>query len=166
MLANQLMPSSGSIERGHNVEIGYFPQNHDDIIDKKEKISLFDWLKQKHPKIYDQEIRSVLGKMLFSGEDAFKQIASLSGGETARLLLGDLILQNPNTLLLDEPNNHLDLEAVSALGQALARYSGTAIIASHDRDLLDQFATKLIILEDHKVHIFSGGLEEYLSTLV
>lgn len=166
MFANQLPPSSGSIERGHNVEIGYFPQNHDDIIDKKEKISLFDWLKQRHPKSYDQEIRSVLGKMLFSGEDAFKQVASLSGGETARLLLGNLILQNPNTLILDEPNNHLDLEAVSALGQALTKYSGTAIIASHDRDLLDQFATKLIILEDHKVHIFSGGLEEYLSTLV
>ncbi len=162
MLAKVLESDTGNVELGHNAQVAYFPQNHTDIIDKCSQETLFDWLKKRKNGIYDQEIRSVLGKMLFGGEDAFKKIAVLSGGETARVILGGMTIQDHNVIILDEPNNHLDLEAVSALGWALEEYKGTAIVASHDRDLLDRFAKKIIAFTDHGIEIFDGPLEEYL----
>ncbi len=164
MLAGVMEPDAGKLEPGHNVLTGYFPQNHTDAIDKSSTKNLFDWLKEQKLGVYDQEARSVLGKMLFGGEDAFKKICNLSGGETARLLMGGMILQDHNVLFLDEPNNHLDLEAVSALGWALHEYKGTAVVVSHDRDLLNRFAKKIITFEDGKIHIFDGPLEEYFKT--
>ncbi len=162
MLAGVLSPETGTVERGHNVLATYFPQNHEDVIDKTSNKNLFDWLKERKLGVYDQEARSVLGKMLFAGDDAFKKISNLSGGETARLLMGGMILEDHNLILLDEPNNHLDLEAVSALGWALDEYKGTAIVVSHDRDLLDRFAKKIISIEDGKIRVYDGPLEEYL----
>jgi len=164
MMAQVLTPTSGSVEIGHNIDLGYFPQNHADIVDKEEPVSIFDWLKDRHSKLYDQEIRSALGKMLFSGDDAFKKVGALSGGETARLVMAHMMLSEHNTLILDEPNNHLDLEAVSALGWALEDYKGTVIIASHDRDLINHFSPKIISLEKDQSIITADNLEEYLST--
>jgi ATPase subunit of ABC transporter with duplicated ATPase domains len=164
MLAGILEPDEGSIERGHQVELGYFPQNHADMIDKSENITAFDWVKRHKEKAYDQEIRGVMGKMLFSGDDVFKEISKLSGGETARLIFARLMLNGYNTLIFDEPNNHLDLEAVSALSWGLTEFKGTVIIASHDRDLLDEVATKIIAFKRDGIHIFDGPLEEYLKT--
>ncbi|MGH8500321.1 MAG: ABC-F family ATP-binding cassette domain-containing protein, partial [Methylococcales bacterium] len=114
MLAGILPQEKGKIELGHQVQIGYFPQNHSDVVDKKGKQTIFDWLKAKRENVYDQDVRSVLGKMLFAGDDAFKQVAHLSGGETARLIMAGMMLCNYNFLVMDEPNNHLDLEAVAA----------------------------------------------------
>lgn len=155
-------PDSGNVEHGHQVIISYFPQNHGEIVDKKKEGTVFDWLKERKPGIYDQEIRSALGKMLFSGDEAFKQVQSLSGGETARLILAGMLLSDHNVLLLDEPNNHLDLEAVSALAFALNEYKGSVVVASHDRDLIGTVATKIIAFEADGIHIFDGTLEEYL----
>lgn len=163
MLSQVLTPDTGKVELGHNVILSYFPQNHSDIINKQDTTHLFDWLKSTKPNVYDQEIRSVLGKMLFAGEDAFKRISQLSGGETARLILGSMMLVDHNCIILDEPNNHLDLEAVSALGWALDEYKGTAIVASHDRDLLTRFAKKIISFTDKGIEVFDGPLEEYLA---
>jgi ATPase subunit of ABC transporter with duplicated ATPase domains len=163
MLAGVLTPDHGTIEIGHNVASSYFPQNHEDVISKSSQMTLFDWLKLKKPNIYDQEIRSVLGKMLFGGEDSFKKISALSGGETARLILGGIMLVDHNLIILDEPNNHLDLEAVSALGWALDEYKGSAIVATHDRDLLDRFAKKIISFTDHGIEFFDGPYEEYMN---
>lgn len=162
LFAGKFSPSEGKLELGHNVKCGYFAQNHGDIVDKSEKISLFDWLKHQKAKAYDQDIRGVLGKLLFPGDDAFKEIAKLSGGETARLILGSLMLNEYNTLILDEPNNHLDLEAVSALGVGISEFKGTAIVASHDRGLLSEFATSLIAIEKDHIEYFQGTLDEYL----
>lgn len=162
LLAGEIEPDSGKATIGHNVQLGYFPQNHEEIVDKTSSINIFDWLKSKKPDAYDQEIRGVLGKLLFPGDDAFKYVKTLSGGETARTILASLMLVNQNTLVLDEPNNHLDLEAVSALGWGLNDYKGTVVVASHDRDLIDNFATKIIALEEDGIHFFDGGLEEYL----
>lgn len=162
LLAGQLKQDSGKIELGHSVQIGYFPQVHGDMIDKKSQSTIFDWLKERRPGIYDQDIRSILGKMLFTGDDAFKSISHLSGGETARLIIGGLMLCNYNTLILDEPNNHLDLEAVSALGWALQDYKGTVIFSSHDRELISCAATKLLALEEDGIHLFEGSLDDYL----
>ncbi len=163
MIANVLKPDSGSCQIGHNVSIGYFPQNHLDILDKSSNITLIDWLKTKKEKALEQEIRAVLGKLLFSGDDAFKEVRSLSGGETARLILAALMLIEPNTLVLDEPNNHLDLEAVSALGWGLNEFKGTVIFSSHDRDLISKVANKILIFEKGKIHYFVGTLDEYLA---
>lgn len=162
MLVNALQPDKGTISLGHQAQICYFPQNHQEILNKQEDKTLFDWLKERTPSAYDQEIRGVLGKMLFAGDDAFKKLNALSGGEAARLILGSMMLSEHNVLVLDEPNNHLDLEAVSALGWGLEEYKGTVVLASHDRDLLTHVATKIIAFEADGIHLFDGPLEEYL----
>ena len=166
MLAGALTPDSGTVQQGYNVHLGYFPQNHEDIIDKSVKISGFDWLKERHPTSYDQEIRGVLGKMLFGGDDAFKNIGALSGGETARLIFGLLMLLENNLLILDEPNNHLDLESVGALSWGLSEFKGTVLVASHDRDLIQDVCTKIIALESDGIHIFDGPFAEYMAQKV
>lgn len=162
LLAGVIQPDSGTVELGHNAVMEYFPQNHSEVIDKETKAEAFDWLKQYKTGVYDQDIRSVMGKMLFGGDDAFKQVATLSGGETARLLLAKMMLLDHNMILLDEPNNHLDLEAVSALGWGLEDYKGTVVAVSHNRDLIEHFATKIIAFEADGVHFFEGPLKEYL----
>ncbi|MCB1118809.1 MAG: ABC-F family ATP-binding cassette domain-containing protein, partial [Chlamydiia bacterium] len=162
LLAGIFPPDQGKVELGHQVLISYFPQNHSEVIDKKSEQTAFEWLRDRRPGIYDQDIRSAMGKMLFSGDDAFKPVAGLSGGETARLIIAGMMLQEHNVLVMDEPNNHLDLEAVSALGWGLDEYKGSCIVASHDRDLIDQVANKIIAFEADGIHFFDGTLEEYL----
>jgi len=163
MLAGVLEHDRGKIELGHNVDLGYFPQNHSDVIDKSQQIEAFDWLRTQKQGVFDQDIRSVLGKMLFGGDDAFKQVSHLSGGETARLLLARMMLFNYNTIILDEPNNHLDLESVSALSWALTEFKGTVLFATHDRDLLSEVATRIVAFDEGKIRIFNGGFDEYMA---
>lgn len=163
LLAKEIAPDNGSVEEGHNVKIGYFPQNHKDVLEKYKHLTLFEYLKMQKQGIYDQEIRSYLGKMLFAGDDAFKKIENLSGGESARLLLAAITIDEPNVLLLDEPNNHLDLEAVSALAWALDEFKGTVLFISHDQDLMEKAAKKLIAFEDDEIHFFTGTFKEYFS---
>lgn len=164
LLVGALQADRGKLELGHQVQISYFPQNHHELVDKKDTDNAFDWLKKRRPGVYDQEIRGVLGKMLFGGDDAFKPVGTLSGGETARLIIAGMMLSEHNVLILDEPNNHLDLEAVSALAWGLEEYKGTVLVASHDRDLISTVAKKLIIFEEKGIHLFDGPLEEYLAT--
>lgn len=163
MLASVLKPDHGKVELGHQVLVGYFPQNHAEVVEKIGSKTAFDWLKERRPGIYDQDIRSVMGKMLFGGDDAFKPVATLSGGETARLILAGMLLSDHNVLILDEPNNHLDLEAVSALAWGLSEYKETVIVASHDRDLIGTVANKIIAFEENGIVLFQGTLEEYLA---
>lgn len=162
MLAGDLSPDTGHIELGNQLQLSYFPQNHSEVVPKNDPRNAFDWLKAQKPKSYDQEIRSVMGKMLFGGDDAFKPVNTLSGGETARLIIAKMMLTEHNVILLDEPNGHLDLEAVSALAWGLEEYPGTVVVVSHDRDLIGQVATKLIAFEEDGIRIWDGKLEEYL----
>ncbi|MCH9610227.1 MAG: putative ABC transporter ATP-binding protein YbiT [Chlamydiales bacterium] len=163
LIAGTLDPDYGGVELGHQVEKSYFPQNHSEIVDKEEVVNAFDWLRSRKEGLYDQDIRGVLGKMLFGGDDAFKKVATLSGGETARLILAGMMLQEHNFIVLDEPNNHLDLEAVSALGWGLKDYRGTAVVVAHDRTLIEEFATKIIAFEEDGIHTFDGPLADYLA---
>lgn len=162
-LAGALQPRAGKVELGHNAIISYFPQDHSDLVEKTTLENAFDWLKARKPGVYDQDVRSAMGKLLFGGDDAFKNVATLSGGETARLILAGIMLSEHNFLIMDEPNNHLDLEAVSALAWGLNEYKGTAIFAAHDRDLIETVATRIIAFEDNGIVIHNGPYEEYLA---
>ena len=164
LIGGIITPTEGEVVQGVQTMFGYFPQLHEERIDKKSGISILDFLRTQKANAHEQEIRSALGKLLFPGDDAFKGIAKLSGGETARVLLAGLILNTFNTLILDEPNNHLDLESVSALGSGLKNYSGTVVFASHDRDLIDTVATRIISIEKNGIHKFDGPLEEYIKS--
>ena len=164
LLAGVEQPSAGQIKLGHNVAFSYFPQNHADALRNCGEETLFEWLRRRKTGITDQEIRSVLGKMLFGGDDAFKQVKALSGGETARLLMAGMMLENHNMLILDEANNHLDLESVSALAWAINDYPGTAIFVSHDRTLIDECATKLLIFDKGAITFFDGPMSEYMAS--
>ncbi len=163
LLTHAISQDGGKVDLGHQVQIGYFPQNHGEVVDKKSPNTAFEWLKSKKEGIYDQDIRSILGKMLFGGDDAFKSLGHLSGGETARLIIGGLMLCNYNVLLMDEPNNHLDLEAVSALAWALEDFKGTVLVASHDRDLINKSCNKILAFEEDKICFFDGTLDDYFA---
>lgn len=161
LLTFHLKPDVGAVELGHEAKIAYFPQDHHDVVDKTSKMTSFDWLKSRRPNIYDQDVRSVMGKMLFSGDDAFKPVATLSGGETARLILAEMMLIDHNVLILDEPNNHLDLEAVSALAWGLQEYKGTVVVVSHDRDLIETVSTSILSFTQDGIEKFPGPYSEY-----
>jgi ATPase subunit of ABC transporter with duplicated ATPase domains len=164
MIAQQLTPDSGKLERGHQVLMNYFPQNHSEVTSGEDPTqSIFEYLKKQQHGKYDQDVRSSLGKMLFGGDDAFKPLGNLSGGETARVILAKILLSEHNTIVLDEPNNHLDLEAVSALAWGLEEYKGTVVVVSHDRDLMSTVANKIIAFEEDGIHFFDGKLDDYLA---
>lgn len=163
ILAGQIAPDRGNLVRGHNAKIAYFPQDHAEVLHPDPKQSAYEWLRESRTNVYDQEIRGALGKLLFSGDDAHKSAATLSGGERARLILAQIMLADHNVLIFDEPNNHLDLEAVSALSWGLAEYPGVVIVASHDQDLIGNVATRILAFEEGRIRLYDGGLEGYLA---
>jgi ATPase subunit of ABC transporter with duplicated ATPase domains len=144
---------------GHEAAIGYFPQDHRSLIEKGSTI--LDWIFQWDPSVSNEEIRGLLGQMLFVRDEATKKTDVLSGGEAARILFCKLMLQKPNVLVLDEPTNHLDLESINALNIALQRYQGTVFLVTHDHDLIDEVATRIWHFDDHKIEDFKGRYEEY-----
>ncbi len=155
---------SGKVIWGHEASVGYFPQDHRALIEKGKTI--FDWLFQWDPLVSNEEIRGLLGQMLFARDEAMKKTDVLSGGEAARILFCKLMLQKPNVLVLDEPTNHLDLESINALNIALQRYQGTVLLVTHDHDLIDEVATRIWHLDGHKVEDFKGTYDEYQTVQV
>jgi ATPase subunit of ABC transporter with duplicated ATPase domains len=124
---------------------------------------LYDWLRDFDRDAEISEIRNCLGRMLFNGEEQEKSIKNCSGGEKHRMMLSKIMLEQRNFLLLDEPTNHLDLEAIIALGEGLLAYEGSVICVSHDRELLDVFANRIIEIQDDGTIVdFDGSYEEYL----
>ena len=122
---------------------------------------MIEWLHQFNPQASQEELRGLLGQMLFSGEDALKQTGALSGGESARLIFCRLMLQKPNVLVLDEPTNHLDLESINALNIALQKYQGTVLLVTHDHDVIDEVATRIWHFENGRVEDFKGPYAIY-----
>jgi ATPase subunit of ABC transporter with duplicated ATPase domains len=145
----------GSVRWGHEVSIGYFPQDHTGAIARG--MTAAEWLHQFDPSAARQDIHGLLGQMLFSGEEGHKPTDALSGGETARLLFCRIMLQKPNVLVLDEPTNHLDLESINALNIALQRYEGTVFLVTHDQDLMEEVGTRVW-------HFDHDGLEDVKAT--
>jgi ATPase subunit of ABC transporter with duplicated ATPase domains len=155
----------GKVIWGHEASVGYFAQDHKALIEPG--TTAFEWLHQWDPAASHEEIRGLLGQMLFPREDADKRTEILSGGEASRLLFCKLMLQKPNVLVFDEPTNHLDLESINALNIALQRYQGTVLLVTHDEDLIDEVATRIWHFEgDHKISDFKGAYEEYQAVLV
>ena len=151
---------AGKITWGHEVSIGYFPQDQTGSIQKG--LTAADWLHGFDPDASRQDIHGLLGQMLFSGEEGHKPTAALSGGETARLLFCRIMLQKPNVLILDEPTNHLDLESINALNIALQKFEGTILLVTHDQDLLEEVGTRVWQFENGRIVDFKGSYEEML----
>jgi ATPase subunit of ABC transporter with duplicated ATPase domains len=151
----------GTVVWGHNALVGYFAQDHTDSITKG--TTVIEWLHQFKPSASQEELRGILGQMLFSGEDAMKPTKALSGGESARVIFCRLMLQKPNILALDEPTNHLDLESINALNFALQKYDGTVLLVTHDHDVIDEVATRIWHFEAGHVEDFKGTYEEFMT---
>jgi ATPase subunit of ABC transporter with duplicated ATPase domains len=151
----------GTVTWGHEVAVGYFSQDHKESI--QPGVTLLEWLHEFDPSSSQQELRGLLGQMLFSGDDATKRTENLSGGEAARLIFCRLMLQKPNFLLLDEPTNHLDLESINALNIALQKYDGTVLLVTHDHDLVDEVATRIWSFNNREIEDFKGPYADYLT---
>ncbi|HUM10422.1 MAG TPA: ATP-binding cassette domain-containing protein [Myxococcaceae bacterium] len=160
MLVGQLEPDDGSITWGHEAKVGYLAQDHREGIPNDTTAA--EWLHTFDHKAGNEEIRGLLGRMLFKGEEGLKPTRALSGGEGVRLIFAKLMLTKDNVLVLDEPTNHLDLESIVALGDALSKYEGTAFVVTHDRDLIEQFATRLWAFTSEGLVDFRGTYDEYL----
>ena len=155
----QFVIDSGTVVWGHEAAVGYFAQDHTDSIVKG--TTAIEWLQQFDQQATQEELRGLLGRMLFSGEDALKSTGTLSGGEAARLIFCRLMLQKPNFMVLDEPTNHLDLESINALNIALQRYEGTVLLVTHDYDVIDEVATRIWHFEGGHIEDFKGPYAEY-----
>ena len=160
VVMRELDPMAGESKIGHNVNIGYYAQNQEDILDKEDTV--FGTLDRVAVGDIRLKLRDILGAFLFKGEDIDKKVAVLSGGERARLAMAKLILKPYNLLALDEPTNHMDIRSKDILKQALKTYDGTLIIVSHDRDFLDGLVDKLYEFRDGKVKEHLGGVQEFL----
>ena len=150
---------SGIAKLGTNVEIGYYDQEHNVLHDDK---TIFDEIHDDYPDLNNTRIRNVLAAFLFTGDDVYKKISLLSGGEKGRVSLAKLMLSKANFLLLDEPTNHLDIESKEILEEALNQYTGTVLYVSHDRYFINKTATRIMELTEHKLLSYQGNYSYYL----
>ena len=168
IIMGQQEPSSGSCQKGSRVQYGYYDQNIGGLDMSK---TIFDEISDSFPTMTNGKIRSALGTFLFRGDEVFKEIKKLSGGERARVELAKLMLRPTNFLILDEPTNHLDIASKEALEDALLGYDGTMLVISHDRYFVNKLATQIFAIEDNesgqgsKVVHYIGGYENYLNEL-
>lgn len=161
ILMGNLEADSGSFKWGQTIYTTYFPQNTTEIVAGTEK--LYQWIQNFNQKWHIDEIRKCLGRMLFSGEEQEKEVDACSGGEKHRVMLSKMMMDDANFLVLDEPDNHLDLEAIVALGEALHQYQGGVICVTHDRELIDAFANRILKIEsDGSIVDFRGNYEEFV----
>ena len=159
-ILGQLKPLGGEMQLGASLKVGYFAQAHEDL---NPNLTLIEEIDRVGTGMLEKEIRSYLGRFLFSGDDHYKKVGVLSGGERGRLALAKLSLLDANLLLLDEPSNHLDIPAQEVLQQVLAEFDGTILMVSHDRYLIDALATQVweIMPQQHSLTVFKGGYSEY-----
>ncbi len=154
VLLGEEAPSEGKSELGHNVKVAYYKQERTDL-DPTKNVLATVW--DEHPRVPEIDIRKHLAKFLFTGEDVFQKVATLSGGEQSRVALARLLLSKANLLVLDEPTNHLDIPAKEAIEEALQEYDGTILVVSHDRYFLDRVVTRLIFMEGGETRVVDGN---------
>src|SRR5580658_1747636 len=160
MLSGLEPPTSGNIKLGHNVLADYFAQDQYKVLDPAAE--MLDDITGSNPKVDVVTLRSLLGCFMFSGDDVFKKLGVLSGGERNRYAMAKMLVSPSNFLLLDEPTNHLDLRAKDVLLEAIRGFTGTVLFVSHDRYFIDGLATRVFEVEDKRLHIYPGNYEDYL----
>lgn len=163
-LSGILKPQQGELQYGYQVQVGYFSQHSSERLNPEATI-LESLQATAHTSIKNQEILNLAGSLLFSGDDVYKKIKVLSGGEKSRVALGQILLLKAPVLLLDEPTNHLDFDTVEALTQALQNYDGSIIVVSHDRGFIARVATKILEIKNRKAEFYPGTYEDYLWSL-
>lgn len=162
-LMDELKANEGTIKWAENAEIGYCPQ--DSTKDFNCDLNLFEWMSQwRTPKHDDLKVRGMLGRLLFTADDFNKKVKVCSGGEKNRLLFGKMMMMDLNVLVMDEPTNHMDMEAIEALNNALEGFDGTLVFVSHDRAFVSSLATHIIEIKDQKAVNFYGTFDEYLAS--
>jgi ATPase subunit of ABC transporter with duplicated ATPase domains len=161
MIAGAIKPDAGTLTWGHQASVGYLPQDHHGLIPPG--TTAYNWLRSLDTKLYDQDISALLGRMLFSGEERMKPTATLSGGETVRVLMSRMMMMKDNVLVLDEPTNHLDLESIAALAEGLQKFEGTVICVTHDQTLIQEVASRIWAPRLGKPVVdFQGGFDDFL----
>jgi ATP-binding cassette subfamily F protein 3 len=160
MLSGLEQPTSGEVRLGHNVLADYFAQDQYKVLDGS--AGMLDDITGSNPRVDTVTLRSLLGCFMFTGDDVFKKLGVLSGGERNRYALARMLVSPANFLLLDEPTNHLDLRAKDVLLEAIRDFTGTVLFVSHDRYFIDRLATRVFEVEDRRVHIYPGNYEDYL----
>ncbi|RLV58412.1 ABC-F family ATPase [Parashewanella curva] len=162
-LIQDLPQKDGLIQWSENCNIGYYAQDHE--ADFENDMNLFDWMSQwRKPEDDDQAVRGILGRMLFSADDIKKSVKVLSGGEKGRMLFGKLIMQKPNILIMDEPTNHMDMETIESLNNALELFEGTLLFVSHDRAFVSSLANRIVEITPKGVTDFKGSYDEFLAS--
>jgi len=162
-LIDELKANNGEIKWAENAKVGYCPQ--DSTGDFDSDLNLFDWMSQwRTPKHDDLMVRGMLGRLLFTADDANKKARVCSGGEKNRLLFGKLMMMDTNVLIMEEPTNHLDMEAIEALNKALKNYDGTLIFVSHDREFVSSLATRVVEIKDRQMISYQGTYNAYLAS--
>ena len=160
-LVKELQANAGTIKWSENAAIGYLPQDVSN--DFSVSMNLFEWMSQwRTSKHDDLAVRAILGRLLFTADDIEKDVKVCSGGEKNRLMFGKLMMQEINVIIMDEPTNHMDMEAIEALNKALKAFDGTLVFVSHDREFVSTLATAIIEIKDQKLQYFQGSYEEYL----
>ena len=162
IVMGHVTPEAGTVRFGHEVRVGYFAQDHHELL-KNTSMKPIDYVWEACPTEGTSYVRGQLGRVLFSGSDVDKPIGSLSGGESARLIFGKMIVEKPNVLVLDEPTNHLDLEAIGALVDGLKAFEGTIVFVSHDRWFVSELATRILEVTPEGPRDFPGTYAEYLA---
>ena len=161
ILSGELQPDSGSIKWGQTVQKAYFPADNEPYF--QSNMNLIDWLRRFSKDPAESYIRGFLGRMLFTGDQPLKEVKYLSGGEKMRCMFSKLMMSNANTLIIDSPTNHLDLESIEAVNNGLSNYQGAIILSSHDHRLLDTVCNKIVEVGDLGSLMYQGTLDEYIS---
>ena len=163
IIAGELEPDEGTVSFGTTITKDYFPKDNNYLFD--DDLILVDWLRQYSKDPDETYVRSFLGRMLFSGEEALKKVKVLSGGEKVRCVLSKLMLSGANFLIFDEPTNHLDMESITALNEGMSKFKGNLIFTSHDHQLTQTVANKIIDLNNNKVVIRECSYDDYLEEI-
>ena len=163
LLCKDIDPTSGNIELGHNVNLGYYAQNQEELLDLNDTV--YETLDKIAVGDIRTKLRDILGAFLFRGDDVNKRVSVLSGGEKSRLAMAKLILYPYNLLALDEPTNHMDIRSKDILKQSLSKYNGTLVVVSHDRDFLDGLVTKVLEFKEGRIREHIGTVSDYLDSL-
>ena len=160
IIAGELQPDEGSLIWGTTITQSYFPKDNNYLFDVD--LNITDWLRQYSKDPDETYVRSFLGRMLFSGEEALKKVAVLSGGEKVRCVLSKMMLSGANFLIMDEPTNHLDMESITALNEGMTKFKGNMLFTSHDHQLMQTVANRIIDIKEDKIIDREVTYNEYL----